>query len=102
MNAVCVHFYVREGARHGGAAMHDWLFEEARACGLEGGSAFRASAGYGRHGLHEDSFFELAGDLPVIVEFMGAPERIEGLLARVRSAGLGIVYATTPVTMGVA
>ncbi|MHB1592333.1 MAG: DUF190 domain-containing protein [Sulfuricella sp.] len=30
-----------------------------------------AIAGYGRHGiLHEYHFFELAGDLPVMVEFV--------------------------------
>lgn len=102
MNAICLRFYVSEGARREGVALHDWLFEQARACGIGGGSAMRACAGFGRHGLHEDSFFELAGDLPMIVEFLGSEESIERLVTCVRSAGLGIVHATHRVTMGVA
>ncbi len=102
MNAVCIRFYVSEGRRHAGVALHDWLFEQARACGLGGGSAVRASAGFGRHGLQEDSFFELAGDLPLLVECAGLPAEIECLLQRVSGAGLGLRYVTFPVTLGVA
>ena len=39
--------------------------------GVHGGSAFRAIAGFGRHGhMHEETFFELAGELAVKVEFI--------------------------------
>ncbi|AUB85039.1 hypothetical protein THSYN_29310 (plasmid) [Candidatus Thiodictyon syntrophicum] len=39
--------------------------------GLHGGSAFRALAGFGRHGrLHEGHFLELAWDLPVETSFV--------------------------------
>lgn len=98
---LCVQFFVREGARHGGHPIHDWLFEQAKAEGIQGGSAFRASAGYGRHGLVEDSFFELAGKLPETIEFFGDNEKIERLIARVGEAGLRLVYLTYPVTCGI-
>ncbi|MFT3790053.1 MAG: DUF190 domain-containing protein [Rudaea sp.] len=43
--------------------LYEWLLERARKLGIHGGSAFRAIAGYGRHGrLHEQQFFELAGE----------------------------------------
>lgn len=98
---LCVQFFVREGARHAGRPIHEWLFEQAKAEGIGGGSVFRASAGYGRHGLVEDTFFELGGRLPETVEFFAEPDKIERLIARVGQAGLRLVYLTYPVTCGI-
>lgn len=98
---LCVQFFVREGARQDGRPIHEWLFEQAKAQGIPGGSVFRASAGYGRHGLVEDSFFELAGRLPETVEFFAEQDKIERLLQVVSQAGLKIVFVTYPVTCGV-
>ena len=64
-------FYVSEKQHHAGMPLYEWLLEEAKALGIPGGSAFRAIAGFGRHGrLHEETFFELAGELAVKVEFI--------------------------------
>lgn len=98
---LCVQFFVKEGARQGGRLLHQWLFEQAQAQGISGGSVFRASAGYGRHGVVEDSFFELAGNMPETVEFFGDREKIEGLIRSVGEAGLTLTYVTYPVTCGV-
>ena len=98
---LCVQFFAREGARQGRQLLHEWLFEQAQAEGIAGGSVFRASAGYGRHGLVEDSFFELAGRLPETIEFFGESEQIERLIARVGQAGLKLVYVTYPVICGI-
>ena len=70
MQGVYLKFYVQENRRHHGILAYEWLLETARKLGLHGGSAFRAIAGFGRHGrLHEEHFFELAGDLSVEVGF---------------------------------
>ena len=100
-DGLCVQFFVREGMRHDGRLVHEWLFDQARAEGIAGGSVFRASAGYGRHGLVEDSFFELSGRLPETVEFFAEAAKIEALLARVASSGLRLVYVRYPVHCGV-
>ncbi len=84
-----------------GRPIHEWLFEQAQALSIPGGTAFRASAGYGRHGLHEDSFFELAGSLPEVVEFFADEVKIGGLIERVGGAGLNLVYMTYVVSTGV-
>ncbi|MCS6786731.1 MAG: DUF190 domain-containing protein [Thiobacillaceae bacterium] len=99
--ALCVQFYVLEGSRHDGRLVHEWLFAQAQAVGLGGGSVFRASAGFGRHGLAQDSFFELAGRLPERVEFIGPPAAIEALIDRVATAGLRLVYVRFPVHCGI-
>jgi PII-like signaling protein len=98
---LCVRFYVREGARQDGRPIHEWLFEQAKAEGIAGGSVFRASAGFGRHGMVADSFFELAGKLPETVEFFGDPVVIERLIARISAANLKLIYVTYPVICGV-
>lgn len=92
-------FYCHQRARHDGKLVYEWLLELARRQGIGGGSAFRAVAGYGRHGvLHEEQFFDLADDLPVKVEFLLDETQAESLLAAVRAAGVDAVYASTPAT----
>ncbi|UGB37388.1 DUF190 domain-containing protein [Frateuria soli] len=95
-------FYVHLRARHDGRLLSEWLLEQARRQGVGGGSVFRATAGFGRHGvLHEEGFFELADDLPVKVEFLLPPGQADALLACVREAGVHVVYATSTIRLGV-
>jgi PII-like signaling protein len=101
MDAVCLRVFVQEGQRQAGQPIHDWLFKLAHGCGIAGGIAFRASAGFGRHGRVEDSFFELAGELPQSVEFVASAEAIQQLIERIGAAGLSLVYAKHAVTLGV-
>jgi PII-like signaling protein len=98
---LCIRFFVQEDARYGHQRLHEWLFEQAQAEGIPGGSVFRATTGYGRHGLLEEGFFELAGKLPETVEFFAEAEKIRRLLDRVDQAGLKLVYAVHPVEFGV-
>jgi hypothetical protein len=101
MEMLCVRFYVEEGMRFEHQPIGEWLFGQAKAVGIPGGTAFRAAAGFGRHGLHEDRFFELAGKLPEAVEFFAAPDAIDALISRVGVAGLKLLYITYPVNSGV-
>lgn len=88
MNSVCLQLFVSESSRHHGKLTYLWLLDAAQAIGIPGGSAFRAVAGFGRHGRHDAGFFELAGELPVVVEFMVEAEQAERLLETVTEAGL--------------
>jgi PII-like signaling protein len=102
MQGVYLKFYVQENRRHHGILAYEWLLEEARKRGVHGGSAFRAIAGYGRHGrLHEEHFFELAGDLPVEVGFVLTEEEAQQLLAHLASEQLKLFYIKVPLEMGV-
>jgi PII-like signaling protein len=95
-------FYVHLRARHDGRLLSEWLLEQARQQGIGGGSVFRATAGFGRHGvLREEQFFELADDLPVKVEFLLREDQADLLLERVRAAGIDTVYARTLASYGV-
>ncbi len=102
LQGVNLRFYMHNNAKHHGKLLYEWLLEQARDQGLAGGSAFRAIAGFGRHGvLHEEAFFDLAGDLPVRVEFVLREQEAEQLLDAVRHAGVSLVYTQSPVDIGV-
>ena len=95
-------FYVGERQHHAGMPLYEWLLEEARHMGIKGGSAFRAIAGFGRHGkLHEDTFFELAGELAVKVEFVLDDATADRLLQHVAGQRLDIFYLRCAVQAGV-
>ena len=89
MRGTYLRFYVHELRKRHGKYLYDWLLEEAKGIGIHGGSAFRAIAGYGRHGvLHEQRFFELVADLTVEVEFIVSDEEAERLLDLIRREGI--------------
>jgi len=101
MNGCFLKFYMAENRRHHSRLAYEWLLEEAKRFGLHGGSAFRALAGYGRKGrLHEEHFFELAGDLPVEVGFVATREESDRFLAHIAAQGLNLFYLRVPVDYG--
>jgi uncharacterized protein len=99
---IFLRFYTHVHARHDGLLISEWLLELAKRHKLGGGSVFRATAGFGRHGvLHHEAFFELADDLPEKIEFLLSPANAQTLLRLVREAGVDLVYAWSPVHFGV-
>ena len=59
-------------------------------------------AGYGRHGvLHEQHFFELAGDLYRHVEFMLCEAEAQRLLDLARTEGAHMFYARLTAEFGI-
>jgi PII-like signaling protein len=94
MKGIHLRFYTYENRKHDGMLLYEWLLEYARKEGIHGGSAFRAMAGFGRHGrLHEQHFFELAGEVPVLVEFLVDAEHADRLLADLRAQRLDVFYS---------
>jgi PII-like signaling protein len=102
MQGICLKLFVSEAQRHGGMLLYEWLLEEAKKMGIAGGTAFRAIAGFGRHGkLHEEAFFELAGDLPVELEFLVKDEQAAQILALLKAHDLKLFYVRMPAEYGI-
>jgi hypothetical protein len=101
MNCVCLQLFVTESSRHHGKLTYEWLLDAAQGLGITGGSAFQAIAGFGRHHRDDAGFFELAGELPVVVEFFVEPVLADQLLRLIGEAGLKLVYARLPAETGV-
>lgn len=102
MKGTYLTLFVREDRTHRGILVYEWLLKEARRLGLKGGTAFKAVAGFGRHGhIHADHFIELAGDLPVEVTFMATDEEVDRLLGAIQAEGLPMFYVRMPADCGV-
>lgn len=101
MKGTYLRFYIHENRKHHGILLYEWLLETAKKAGIHGGSAFRAIAGFGRHGiLHEQHFFELAGDLTVEVEFLLTDDQADTFLSVLREEKIRLFYAKTPAEYG--
>jgi PII-like signaling protein len=100
MRGTCLRVYVTEREKHRGELLYEWILEQARGLGIRGGSAFRAIAGYGRQGLKEEGFFELAGDVPVLVEFLATDVQAERLLALLKAEKLSLFHVKTSAVFG--
>ncbi|MBI5753397.1 MAG: DUF190 domain-containing protein [Hydrogenophilales bacterium] len=95
-------FYVSEKQHHAAMPLYEWLLEEAKALGIHGGSVYRAIAGFGRHGrLHEETIFELAGELAVKVEFILDDALAGQMMERVRAQNLNVFYVRQEVQAGI-
>lgn len=98
MKGCALRFYMHENQKHHGMLLYEWLLEQARREGIHGGSAFRAIAGFGRHGvLAEQHFFELAGQLTIMVEFVVPEEEADALLGIAHAGGAALFYTRTAV-----
>lgn len=98
---MCLKFYVSEYREHKGVIVFEWLLERARTFGLEGGTAMRAVAGFGRHGaLHEETFLEIAADLPVEVSFVLSEEDAALFLDLLQAEEIDLFYVKFPVEYG--
>ncbi len=102
MGNVYLKFYLSEKHRHNGKQLSEWILEKARQIGVPGGSVFRAVAGYGRHGrLHEETFIELGGELPVQVEFVLSAANADQLVAAISAEKLALPFVRYAVESGV-
>ena len=102
MKGQFLRFYTHENRKVGAVLLYEWLLGEAKKLGIHGGTAFKAMAGYGRHGvMHEAKFFELAGELTVEVEFMVTEEEAQKLLQAVAAAKVRMFYARVPAEFGI-
>ncbi|HEU4670619.1 MAG TPA: DUF190 domain-containing protein [Dyella sp.] len=102
MNGCSLRFYMHENQKHHGRLLYEWLLDAARRHGVHGGSAFKAIAGFGRHGrIHEATFFESAGEQTVLVEFLLGAAEADTLTALVRAEKAPLFWARFPAEFGV-
>ncbi len=101
MQNVVLRFYVSEKQHHNNELLHEWLLRLAQRLEISGGSAFRSIAGFGKHGrMHEETFFELAGELAVAVEFILDTQQADKIIAAVVQEKLKLRYVRYDVESG--
>lgn len=101
MLGVSLRFYFCDEPNQPGPLLYEWLLQHAKSIGMPGASAFRAVAGFGRHGQRRESHFgELPGSQPVLVEFLLTEEDAESLLESLAKEPVAINYARAAVELG--
>ena len=79
--------FIGESDRHGGMLLYEWIVRTAREQGLAGATVLRGLEGFGaRSRVRTAKILELSTDLPIIVEIVDTPEKIEAFLPIVDGA----------------
>jgi hypothetical protein len=73
--------FIGEDDRYEGKPLFEWIVRTARERGLAGATVLRGLEGYGAHSrVHMARVLRLSSDLPVVIEIVDAPEKIEAFL----------------------
>ena len=78
---VLLRVFIGEADRHHGRPLSEVIVEAARKGGLAGATAWKGFMGFGAHSrIHTAKLLELSQDLPIIIEIVDAPEKIEAFM----------------------
>ena len=73
--------FIGEADRWQGKPLYEAIVTEARKRGLAGATVVKGFMGFGAHSrIHTAKLLELSQDLPIIIEIVDAPEKIEAFL----------------------
>jgi CBS-domain-containing membrane protein len=81
-----IRIYVGEADQWQAGPLYLALLETLRVEGCAGATAFRGVAGFGAHSrIHAANLLDISADLPIVVEWIDAPERVERVLPAIRA-----------------
>jgi len=81
---VLCRFHLSNFVRHRDEPLYQWIVEVARHDGLQGATVLKGIMGLRPNGsILQETQWSLSQELPVIVEVVDGPKRVEALLARV-------------------
>jgi len=73
--------FIGESDRYEGQPLYEWIVRRAREAGLAGATVLRGLEGFGAHSrMHTAKILRLSQDLPIVVEIVDTPERIEAFI----------------------
>ena len=73
--------FVGESDRHGHHPLYEAIVLKARESGLAGATVLRSVMGFGKHSiLHTAKILRLSEDLPMVIEIVDSPEKINAFL----------------------
>lgn len=73
--------FVGESDRFHGKPLYEAIVEKAREMGMAGATVLHGTMGFGAHSrMHTAKLLRLSEELPVLVELVDKPERIEAFL----------------------
>ncbi len=91
--------YLTESDKIGGEPAMQAVLHLCRDAGLQGITVMRGVEGMGLHGVHSSAFLSLSSDLPLVVEAIDEPERIQRAVDMLRPHLRRRLVATWPVSI---
>ena len=83
---VLMRIFIGESDRWEHRPLHQALVELLRREGLAGATVLKGVAGFGAASVvHTSRLLELSSDLPLVIEVVDAPERLESILPRIEA-----------------
>jgi PII-like signaling protein len=74
--------FIGESDKHEGKPLYEWLVLQAKEHGLAGATVLRGLMGFGANSrIHTSKILRLSLDLPIVVEIVDTPEKIQAFLA---------------------
>jgi uncharacterized protein len=97
--ALFLRIYLSESDHLNGEPAMQAVLDLCRKAGLTGVSVMRGIEGMGLHGVHTSAFLSLSSDLPLIIEAIDSPEKIQHAIELLRPQIGNRLLATWPVSM---
>ena len=73
--------FIGESDRWHGKPAYEAIVLAAREAGIAGATVFKGAMGFGAHSrLHTMKILRLSEDLPIVIEIVDAPEKIEAFI----------------------
>lgn len=95
-----IRVYTGENDKYKGRPLADVIVEKARGLGLAGATVFRGLSGFGANSLiHSSKILRLSEDLPVVVEIIDHPDKLDPLLEEIDTMMSEGMITREPVTV---
>ena len=79
--AQLLRIFIGESDKHAGRPLYELIVERARERGMAGATVLRGVLGFGAHSrMHTAKILRLSEDLPMVIEIVDRPDRIESFL----------------------
>lgn len=80
-DGVLLRIFIGELDRHQGLPLYEWLVKNAREAGMAGATVLRGMQGFGADSrMHTSKILRLSLDLPIVIELVDTPEKIEAFI----------------------
>jgi PII-like signaling protein len=91
--AIKVSIYLSEGSTRHGVSVYSGILDYLFFHGVSGATVLKGVAGFGAdHHIHSSSVVEISNHLPLKVEFIETPEKVEQLMDKLKElTGTGLI-----------
>ena len=80
-DGVLLRIFIGESDKHQALPLYEWIVKKARETGMAGATVLRGMQGFGADSrMHTAKILRLSQDLPIVIELVDTPEKIEAFI----------------------